>query len=167
MFFLWNEISNKKVLLRECKRHSARRVASARSAVLFRGEGGVPQSCPCQGMGGGEGTPVPSWLGGGGGGTPVLSEGVLHFCPGGGGGVTPVLSWRGYPSTVLAGGGTLCWGTPCLGLGYLQPGQDWGTPPPPGVDRQTPVKTVPSPSFGCEWQKLSSCLNLTHAFCNN
>ena len=57
-FFLIITIPNKKVLLRERKRHTARRIISARSAVT----GGIPQSCP-------GGTPVLSWPGG----TPFIS----------------------------------------------------------------------------------------------
>ena len=63
---------NKKVLLRERKRHTARRVASTHSAVLSRG-GGVPH--PWQG---GTTSPTrryPSW------------------------GTTPILTWlEGYPN---------------------------------------------------------------------
>ena len=48
---------NKKILMRERKRHTTRRVATARSAVLFRGEGILQ-----------------SWVGAGGGGcTPNLA----------------------------------------------------------------------------------------------
>ena len=84
---------NKKVLLRECKRHTARRVGSARYAALSSGWGGTPS----QG-----GTPARSWWWGG---TPSwvgctssqvwrvpqsgLGGGVPH--PGVGG--TPARSW--------------------------------------------------------------------------
>ena len=134
---------NKKVLLRERKRHTARRIASAHPAAVLAGGGGGEYPWPV--LAGGGGTSVLSWLGG-----------------------TQVLSWPGeYPSPVLAGGkGTpvlswlgvsLSWGTPrartgvphlCrtgdtpfphLGLGY-SPSQDWDTPtwhwgtlPPPPV----------------------------------
>ena len=84
---------NKKVLLRERKKHTARRVASARYAALSEwvGEGDTPSmvwgDMPSQG-----------------GGYPIL-EGVPR--PGlDGGGVYPIPGWRGYPSHVLMVGGT-------------------------------------------------------------
>ena len=109
-----------------------------------------------------------SWLGGGC--TPVLS------CPRG----TPFLPGCvpqscTPPPACDWGTSTWEWVTPCLELGYPQPEtgvspqkgpgtSHWGTPrkymepvevlrttPSPGVDRHIPVKTVPSPSFGCGW----------------
>ena len=73
-------------------------------------------------------------------GTPVLTgDGIPQSCPGlGGRGVPQFCPRWGYPSLVLAGGGTPGWlgpqnkgTTPHLRLGYLLP-WDWGnTPPPP------------------------------------
>ena len=71
-------ITYKKVLLRECKRHTARYVVSARCAALSNGKwgGGVPH-------------PVLDGVGVGGVRHPVLQvEGVPH----------PVLDGDGYPS---------------------------------------------------------------------
>ena len=53
------KITNKKVLLRERKGHTDRRVASAHSAVLSRGGGGYPSS------GWGRGNPCPDLATGG------------------------------------------------------------------------------------------------------
>ena len=83
----------KKVLLRERKRHTARRVASARYADLSRG---------------------------GGGGLPHLRSGQTWD------GVPPARPGMRYTPPPL--------GRP--GMGY--------PPPPRNVNRQTPVKTVPS-----------------------
>ena len=140
--------------------HTACRVKSTCSAVLCRGRGeGVPQSCFGQG-----GTPVLSWLGRG---VPqsCLDQGYL----------SPVLA-GGYPSPVLEGIPVL--GYPLARTGAL-PGKDLGPETwertwncgypskgpmtrdvgknlglgyPPGVNRHTPVKTLPSPSSGCGWQ---------------
>ena len=138
---------NKKVLLRERKSNTACRVASARYAALSGGGGGYPI---WRG-----GTPARSWWWGG---LPHPGE------------VTPARSWwwgvphprfgvshprvGEYPSQVLMVGGTLGtprnavppppsrpgWGTPSPTI------QTWmGYPPPRNVNRQTPVKTVPSP----------------------
>ena len=143
---------NKKVLLRERKRHAARHVASARSAVLSWPGGGVPQS----------------WTGG----YPILTwRGVHH----------PDLAGRGYPSPVMAvggGGGTtvLSWlwsGTPVLtwpvgyplpaGLGYPPertwdqcPGKEAGTGVPPGVwtDRHLWKQYLPHPSDAGGYNRL-------------
>ena len=121
--------SNEKVLLRERKRHTDRRVASTRYAVLVGGGGGVPT------LGGGVptlGRGVPT-LGGGylpwggtypGWGVPTLGGGYLPWV----GGYLPwvggYLPWLGgtYPGR----------GVPTLGGGYLPwvggtyPG--WGVP---------------------------------------
>ena len=131
---------NKKVLLHEYKRHTARRIASA---VPSRRE--LPQSQP-----GGGGAPVParvpqSELGG----TQVLAWEKGY----------PVLARSGYPSLgqgypVSASGfpsPVLTGGTPQPALGY-PPERMWELElrylPPQGVDRQC-VTTVTSPSFGC------------------
>ena len=120
---------NNKVLLRERKRHTARRVASTRHAVPV----GVPPS-PCPDLDRGGGVPHPAdW----GRGYPFL---VME------GGTPPILTWdldRGVPHPADRGvpqvppiqtrdGGTphphLGWSTPCPHLG-------WGNPPPstPGM----------------------------------
>ena len=90
----WNymRILNKKVLLRERKRHTARRVASARYAAVMGWEG-YPIS--------GRGYPVPG-----------LGRGVPHLWSGKGGYPIPGLC-RGYLSQVQVGGG----GYPISGLG--------------------------------------------------
>ena len=141
---------NKKVLLRESKRHTDRGVSSTPSVTRggvppparSDGGGGVPHLAP-QARSDEGGTPQqgypPARSDGGGG---YLRWGTLA-------GVPPGQVWRsdgGYPR----------WGTPCRGTplarsdGGYPPGK--GTPqldlagyPPPfrGVDRQTPVKTVP------------------------
>ena len=73
---------NKKVLLRECKRHTARRIASTPSVVLM-GEYPIP----------GEGYPILV------GGTPSLVVGYP--------GVPPIWTWPGYPPSG-PGWGTPC-----------------------------------------------------------
>ena len=182
-------LRNKKVLLRERKRHTVRRVASARYADLYPVPclGGYPFPCPrgypvpCLG-----GTPSHIW-----GGTPFHVWGVPHPrsggypvpCPGvphprSGG--YPVPCSEGYPIPGLGGTHPRSGGTPSqvqggthprLGgtpsqvkggtpltrpvMGYpAPPSQTWdGVPPtiqtwmgypPRNVNRQTPVKTVPS-----------------------
>ena len=125
-------VNNKKVLLRERKRHTARRVACNRYADLSRGGtpsqvwGGTPSHVwagvpnpmsgqgypiPCPG-----GYPIPCR-----GGTPSQVQGVPHLrfggytipCPGG----YPIPCLGGYPISIL-------------GVGY--PDQTWdGVPPPP------------------------------------
>ena len=79
----------KKVLLRERKRHTARRIESTCYAALSNGGRGVTQSNPGQG-----GYPIESWLWGR---VPhwVLVRGRPH----------PVLARGGLPHPVLARGG--------------------------------------------------------------
>ena len=104
---------NKKVLLRERKRHTAHRVASARYAALSNGGGGGTPSNPGWG--------VPH---------PVLYWGVPHPVLAGG---YPVLA-GGYPIQSWPGGYTiqswlgdtphrpdLRWDTPCPDLGWGNP----------------------------------------------
>ena len=98
---------NKKVLLRECNRHTAYHAESTCSAVLSRGRGSSPvMSCP-------ESTSV------------LTVGGLLQPCPGQWG--TPVLSWPG---------GTQDWDTRPPGTGVLPPKtgipppETWITPPP-------------------------------------
>ena len=98
-----NAKNNKKVLLRERKRHTASRVASARYAALCNGGGGYPIS-------GRGGYPVSGlWLGG----TPSQVGGVPHLRSGG----TPSQVWGGTMGTPP----DLRWGTslPRPGMGYL------------------------------------------------
>ena len=125
----------KKVLLRELKRHTARRVASARGGGGYLLWPGVPTL----------GTPSPSilsWPGG----EPTLGYPFPLSWPGRGRGTylgwgvptlgypSPVLTWLGGGGTYLGqGGGTY------LGRGGTYLGR--GTPYP-RCDRQTPVKTV-------------------------
>ena len=189
---------NKKVLLCERKRHTARPVASTCCAVPVRvsthPDLGPDLSCPDLGWG-----TSPSWDGV----PPVLTwDGVPYLADRGvppsfptldtlillnWGGVSPILTWDltwmgGYPLSWPWMGylPILGWGTPCPDLGwgtlsgwqggtpflpnrgYPHPSQlgrvppCWegrctpvsqiGYPPPPrNVDRQTSVKTVPSP----------------------
>ena len=141
---------NKKILLRERKRHTAHRVLSTPSAVLSRRGRGIPHH----------------WTGGGG--TPSLT------------GVPPILTWWGFPipgwgypipdqgtpssgpsqhiPPPPAGPG---WGTPWEGtwdqsLGYT-PERTWDqsryygmemgyTPPRVRTDKQTETITFPHPS---------------------
>ena len=102
---------NKKVLLCERKRHTARRVASA----PYAGWGGYPiqswwgRVYPIQSW---EGTPIQSWWGGG---TPSShgGEGVPHPVMVGGG--YPIQSWWGYPGCPppsRPGPSGYPWGTP-------------------------------------------------------
>ena len=99
--FYMTEIShNKKVLLREHKRHTARRVASARYAVLSNGGGGTPSSH------GGGGYPIQSWWGG----TPSSPD---WWWEGG----YPIQSWLGVLHLVLT------WGT--LGTTPSRPGMGY------------------------------------------
>ena len=156
---VYNKI-HKKVLLRERKRHTARRVASARYAGggggypvpgprgggphAKSGGGGVVPS-PRSGWGGGTksegGTPSQVWVGGGTkseGGTPsqVLGEGGIPSRPGWGvypGGVPPSQTWDGVPPPSQIWDG-------------VPPSQTWDGIPPQQVwtDTQTRVKTLPS-----------------------
>ena len=100
-----NKYDNKKVLLRERKRHTDCRVASTRYAAPAGG-GGVPQAdapllgvprtgAPCWGVPW-VGTPLPGVPQAG---TP-LSGGTLGRCP-------PAWTWDGVPPPPSAG-----WGTP-------------------------------------------------------
>ena len=133
IIFKMKIIDNKKVLLRERKRHTARRVVSTPSVVL-------PGYSP---LGGGPGTPP--------GGVPgqVPPRGVTRSgTPPGGSGYPP----GGYPVRYPPGGP----GTPPGGVpGQVPPRGGPGTPPlphgilgnvakhygiwvpPPGVDRET------------------------------
>ena len=133
---------NKKVLLRERKRHTTRRVASARYAALCNGgEGCTPSQVggyPIQGLGGGvphlrcRGYPT-SGLG-----TPP------HH---------PDLGWGtprpeiGYPASKMVYLPDLRWGTP--NLRWVPPGPEMRYPPPrPGWDTP-PTQTwdgVPPPT---------------------
>ena len=139
-------IGNKKVLPRERKRHTARRIASACYAALSNGGGGVPHPVM---VGGTWGTPPsrPDQ-----GGTPS-NHGTLGYL-----GVPPVQTWDGVPPTQTWDGvppytwngvplyPDLGWGTPHPELGWgthpSRPG--WGTPPPEvWTDKQTENSTFP------------------------
>ena len=121
-------LNNKKVLLRERKRHTARHVASTRCAALSN-----PDLVPGQGGG------IRSQVQGGVGGYPVPG-------PGWGGGCTCSQVWgvpsprsRGYPIPGLGEGtpsrpvwgGTLGTPLPRPGMGYPLTGPEMGYPPPP------------------------------------
>ena len=138
-----NKMLNKKVLLRERKRHTDRNVSSTPYAVLYRGYLPWP-----------EGDGVPTLAGGG---VPTLARGR---------GV-PTLAGEGYLPWPGRGRGTyLCWGggeryLPWLGggvptlarwvgtLGYplppSGPGRGTALPPSPALNR---LKTLASPSLG-------------------
>ena len=130
-----NFINYKKVLLRERKRHTARRVVSTPSVVLP----GYPDLA-----GGGYPTRVPPRPGSPPGGYlvryPPGGRYLVRYPPWG---VPSQVPPGGYPVRYPPGGGTRS-GTPPGGVpGQVPPqgGTRSGTPP---VDRQTPVKTVPS-----------------------
>ena len=119
-------VYNKKILLRERKRHTARRLACARFAD-WRGGGWYP---------------IQSWTGGGG-----LSHPVLDW---GGGGVTPSsLGWgvpQGTPHSRSAQG----WGVPRSADGGTQSSLGWGYPPRSGWGVPHPVLDggTPHPDLG-------------------
>ena len=162
-----NFVQKKKVLLRERKRHTARRVASARYADLsgggypISGPGGYPIPClggtPSQVVGG---VHRPrSW-----GGTLSHVQGVPH--PRSGGYPIPGLGGVPHPKSGvplhhldLAGvpPSDLRWGTPQhLDLAGVPPGPEMGYPAdlryemgyPPGKCEQTENITFPHPSDG-------------------
>ena len=122
---------NKKVLLREHKRHTICRVASARYAALSNGGGGLPHPVLAGG--------VPY---------PVLVRGVPPSIPGMG---TPPVSWMGYPSAwTWDGVPPISWmgyPLPGSGIGYPDhPDLGQGTTPPPvkvWTDKQTENSTFP------------------------
>ena len=135
---------NKKVILRERKRHTARRVASARYADLswggypISGPGGYPILCP---VGVPRSREVPHPRSGGvshpmSGGVPhPMSGGYPIPCPGG----TPSQVW-GVPHPMSRGTQSHVWGVPNprsrgtpphhLDLAGVPPTPGWGTPPP-------------------------------------
>ena len=125
---------NKKVLLRECKRHTACHVASACYAALSNGWGGTPSS---PGGGGGTlGTPTPSRPGGYPRCIPNNPDLVRGYPP-------PSRPGMGYPHPDLR------WGTPTHTWERVPPHQDlrwgtphpdlgWGTPPPTDLGCGTP-----------------------------
>ena len=112
-------MNNKKVLLRERKRHTARRVASTRCAALSNPD--LVQGCTQSQVWGGY--PVPGL----GGTQSQVWEGVPHPRSGG----YPIQTWSGdTPGTPYL---DLGWGPPSPlpepGMGY-PPDLRWGTPPP-------------------------------------
>ena len=186
-------ILNKKILLRERKRHTARRVASARYAALFNGGGGLPHPV----LDGWRGVPYPVLDGGG----------VTPSSPGWGEGGTPSRPGQGVgvPHPVLVQGGTphpeLEWGTPCQldgipppqsrpgmeyhpsrpGMGYPPPHQldgdppcldlGWVNPPPsPMVNRQTfPSINITFPRTmyaGGKNVQISEVTHITYSYVN-
>ena len=113
-------VQNKRILLRERKRHTACHVASGRYAAVSPG--------------GGEGTPIQSWAGGG---TPIQSWIGGAPCSSGWEVPHPVLSWMGVPPSGLDARVPLC---PDMLRGY-SPVSKMGSPPPASVDR---LKILPS-----------------------
>ena len=124
---------NKKVLLRERKRHAARRVSSAPYAVLSWGipHPGYPHPDLAKGY------PIPGW------GYPILGTPVLTWAEGTPPWVTPIQEWNtsqegnwdqslGYPLP-QKGPGTSHWGTH-LGkdMGPVKVLWDGDGVPPPG-----------------------------------
>ena len=139
---------NKKVLLRERKRHTARRVASTPYVVLTWVPPplvGVPGGYPGQGGYPGGGytqvrypparvPPQLTWLGG----VPDLGTPPARVPP-------PGWTWQ-LQSIVGYGYPPPPGGCPMAFWEMLQSIMGYGYPPPPGVDR---LKTLPSPSYGC------------------
>ena len=137
---------NKKVLLRERKRHTAHRVASARYAALSNGDGGYSRYPP---------TPSrPGW------GTPPRNPDLAGV-------PSTIQTWLGHPPSPSRPD----WGTPPPtiqtwleyppsrpGIGYpqtcdgLPPRPDlwWGTPPLSRCGLTHKVKILPYPPFGIE-----------------
>ena len=114
--------SHKKILLRERKRHTARRVASTTSVVLTQ-RGGVHHLRSRSRWG------VPH---------PRSRREVPHPWPGG----TPSqVQTGGTPSQVWMGGLPHPWGYPSLAGVPHCPDLGWGTPPPSGPGQGTPVWT--------------------------
>ena len=129
-------VNYKKVLLRERKRHTARRVASARYADLSPDGGG------------GGRYRIQSLMGGGGVPHPVLDKGCTPSSPGWGDTPHLVLD-AGYPIQSQWGVPQVYWSwmeyppvsrmgvPPCPDLGWgsppppSNPDMGWGTPPPP------------------------------------
>ena len=128
--------SNKKILLRERKRHTARHVASAHYADLLGGYS------------------VQSWTGG----TPSFLMGVppiswMGFLPSRPGMGYPPISWMGYPH--------LTWdGVPSpksRRMGYPQ-SAGWGTPPSSsGMGTPHQLDGVPPPKV----EQTHTCENIT------
>ena len=140
---------NKKVLLREHKRHTARRVVSTPSVVLT----GYPTW---------QGTPVLTWLGGyPARGVPYLGTPILTWP----GGTLPGYPLAGYPLAGYPPAGYPSQGTPQAGPGRVPPWLDLaGYPPrclphgilgnvakhygiwvpPPGVNKPNKVKLLTS-----------------------
>ena len=133
---------NKKVLLRERKRHTARRVASPRYAALV---GGVPLpgGYPCWGVSCWEvlllgGTPAR------GGGTPTRGYPLLGEVP-------PIQSWEGVPP--------ISW----MGYPHIQTWEG-GIPPPPRCEQTDTCEnsTFPRTTYmggnNCKHQRSSHTL---------
>ena len=127
--------NNKKVLLRERKRHTDRHATSTRYAAPARG--GTPG-----------GAPIISWMGY----PPLAGWGTPHYELDG---VPPTISWMGYPPTISWMG----YPPPWAGWGSSPPWAGWGTPhhqldgvtphheldgvPPPGCGQINKLKILP------------------------
>ena len=145
---LWNKyIDNKKVLLHECKRHTACHVASADYA-----RGGTPSQVRGGTLSQVRGYPIPGWWYPipGPGGTPSQGPGVPHPrsggvpCPRSGGYPIPGLGVP-CPDLVMGGYPILTWSVGTLGTPPSRPGmgyppiQTWdGVPPHPDLGWGTP-----------------------------
>ena len=129
---------NKKVLLREHKRHTTHHIASARYAALSNGWGDTPSSPGGVGYPGypppsrpGQGVPLPhltiqTWSGWGTLGTPTIQTWD---------GYPPTQTWDGVPSHLDLGWGTplprpeIGYPPPRPGMGYPLPRSEMGYPP--------------------------------------
>ena len=125
LLLFWKIMIHKKVLLRERKRYTARRVASARYAALSNGGGGgegLPHPLLDRGY------PIQSWLGGGE--YPIQSwlEGVTPLSRPGMG-YPPIQTWDGVPLCPDLG-----WGTLPGQLDGIPPIQTWDGVPPPSQE---------------------------------
>ena len=113
---------NKKVLLHECKRHTACHIANTCYAALCNGgEGGAPSQVLCRGgypISGLGGYPISGW-----GVPPIIQTWSGGYPPDLGWGTPPSQTWDGVPPPTI---------------------QTWTGYPPRNVNRQTLVKTIPS-----------------------
>ena len=168
--FYEKQVQDKKVLLRERKRHTARRVASACYAALYPDGGGGPHPGPqarsrCRGIhprskGAGEANPSQVWIGG----YPIPGTDEGYSIPGQDGGtpIPPPGPGMGYPHTDLGydtsphldlGWSTppqsAEWGTSQLDLGWGTPHlvARWGTPPKCGQTDTCENSTFPRASY--------------------
>ena len=159
----------KKVLLRECKKHTTRRVASTRSVALSpggwgrRGGGGCSLSSP----GWGRGHTIQSWPRGY---TIQSCWGVPHLVLSGG--YSPSHPWQGVCHPDLAG-------VPLSGLDGVPPIGDWmgyptvrdwmrgtdmgsGTGVPPGKDMGPVDGCIMGWRWGTPCEQTHACENSTY-----